>query len=520
MGKLIRSLGYLLVVLTICFVGVTPVMAQAEPDLQPTQIIVANIYAGATNTVTVVIANNNDVAVNDFDVRLEADGVEVGTVTGNSILASGDPSYWPVSVNFEWVPATAGDYTLTAVVDSAGAVAESDETNNELQRVVTVIPAEPVTVTVRVEGQTSTIWSGEVTFFTSLITDKYGDTYDIDHPTAMGALHAASIAGGFNIVIDSMFGPVDYVEEVAGEAYVMEPPWPGWLFRVNWVDAGISAIDYGIADGDEVLWYYGIYGTQPLRMTVSSDSVLLGDTFTVTVEAYDGASWNAVAAGVPVYAGTLTYATDANGQVLDLALNAGAYPVYADTGDYTEYTRSNTETVIVYVPLSLQPGWNFISVPKKLASGYSTAEQVFANVDTGGHSIFLYHASNGWVPMEADTEVSPLDGIWIYSTTAVELHPAFDTNPRQVPPTKQLEASWNAIGFSDFTAASANSALTSVEAQWAVLLGFDAATQTYEVSIINNAPAGDPHSEVREMFCWKGYWLYLISAGELAGIGS
>jgi len=122
--------------------------------------------------------------------------------------------------------------------------------------------------------------------------------------------------------------------------------------------------------------------------------------------------------------------------------------------------------------------------------------------------------------MTANTIVSPLEGIWIYSTSTKELRPLFDPDPRQVPPTKQLSAGWNAIGFSDFTAASANSALTSVEDKWATLIGYDAVAQAYEVSIINNAPASDNHSEIRLMYPWKGYWLYMTSAGELASIGS
>ena len=171
MGKIIRCLGGLLLILTLVL-HVTPVMAQTEPDLQPTQITVTTLYAGATNAVTVVVANNGDTAVSDFDVKLEVDGVEVATINGNSILANNDPWYWPASVKFDWTPAAAGDYTLTAIVDSAGAVAESNETNNQHQQAVTVDELTAVTVKVRVEGKTATVWSGEVTFSTSTITDK------------------------------------------------------------------------------------------------------------------------------------------------------------------------------------------------------------------------------------------------------------------------------------------------------------------------------------------------------------
>jgi hypothetical protein len=523
MRKIITHLGCLLLVLGLGTMSVAPAMAQTHPDLQLTSIQVANLYAGVTNKITVVVANNEDVAVADFDVKLEAnDGggyTEVDTITGNSILGSGDASYWPVSVMFEWTPADAGDYTLRATADSAGAVEETEEGNNQLEQAVTVLASNPITVSVRVEGQTETIWSGEVTFFSSTITDKYGDTYTIEVPTAMGAIHAASIAGDFDIVIDSMFGPVDYVEDVEGEGPVFEPPYPGWMFRVNWATSDIGAVDYGLADGDTVLWSYTAWGSQPLKLTLNKTSTQLGETFVATVEAFNGSSWSVVEYAT-VYVDSGTYSTDSNGKAT-LLLSPGDYTVFADKGDFTQYIRSDKETVSVSgATFSLEAGWNFISVPKRLANGDSTAQRVFGNVNTAGRSIWVYSASSGWVAMDEDTVVSPLEGIWIYSASSAELHLVFDTYPQQVPPTKQLAAGWNAIGFSDFTDASANSALTSVEDEWSILIGFDATTQTYEVSIINNAPESDAHSEDRVMSCWKGYWLHMTGAGELAGIGS
>lgn len=511
MSKVVRFLGSLLVALSLFFMNGIPAMANGQPDLEPTAITVTTLYPGVTNTVQVTVANNEATDVDTFDVTLYVDGAEVDTVTVTPY------GWWPATASLSWTPTAVGSYNLTVTVDPLDTIDETNETNNDFgPETVDVTDVAPVTVTVRVEGQTSTIWSGNVTFTTSTITDKYGATYTLDYPTAMGAIHAASAAGGFSLVVDSMFASIDYVESVDGE--IASYP-DGWMYRVNWDSPNFGAKEYAVSDNDTILWSYTQYGSQPLHTTVSSNSVLYGNSFDVTVEAYDGTSWNA-AEDVTVYAGTLTYTTDASGQVLNLALNPGSYTVYADKGDCSVNIRSNQETVIVYVPLTLKAGWNFISVPKRLASGYSTAQQVFGSVDTAGHSIFTYDGTNGWTAMSSDNVVSPLEGIWIYSASEVELHPAFDTDPLQVPPTKQLAAGWNAIGFSDFTAASADSALTSVEASWTVLIGFDADNQTYEVSIINNAPTGDAHDEDREMNCWKGYWLHGTTACQLAAISS
>jgi hypothetical protein len=490
--------------------------------MQPTQIL-ATAYTGISNTVTVFVANNEDVEVSSFNVLLEVDDgsgfTTVDNIAGNSIYGNLDAWYAETQVKFSWTPSATGSYTLRATVDSPDAVTETDETNNQIMQPVNVTDLTDITVKVSVEGSTATVWSGEVTFSTSSITDKQGTTHSVDHPTALGALDAAATAGGFSYMVSSAWGALAYVEQVAGEA---ASGMDGWKYRVNWVDAGVAAVDFTLSNGDEVLWYFGTWGgSQPLRLILDKTSLPLTENFTAKVEYYDDttSSWNALP-GATLYIDSLTYTTDGSGQVASISLTPGGYTVYADKGDYTQYIRTNQETVIVYVELTLQPGWNFISVPKRLASDNGTAAAVFAGVDTGGHSIFQYNPSGGWSAMGSSDNVSPLEGIWIYSSGTQTLRPVFDTNRRQVPPAKQLSAGWNAIGFSDFSSASANSALTSVEDKWSILIGFDAASQTYETSIINGAPASDEHSETREMSCWKGYWLYLTSAGELAGISS
>jgi hypothetical protein len=516
MGKITRPLVCLLAIVASLILPLPLTGADEQPDLQPTQIAVSNLYAGVSNTVTVIVANNNNATATNFDVKLEVGNVTIGNSTVSNILPKNDSWYYPAYVNFNWIPAAAGNYTLQATVDSIGNVTESNETNNHLEQNVTVSALSPITVKVRVEGQTANIWSGNLTFQNSTITDKLGAVHNVNHPTALGALTGAAQTGGFTYVVANYFAPLDFVEAVAGDA---NAGMNGWLYLVNWVSPPFAAVDYTLTNNDEVIWYYGGYMATPLRISTDATSLTAGGNFTATVETLNGTAWEGVP-GATVHADSHIFTTDSDGQVENITLSPGGYSLYAEKGDYTQFVRSNRQTVIIYLPLNLQPGWNFISVPKKLASGYATAQQLFGSVNTAVHSIFLYNAATGWAAMGNDTVVAPLDGIWIYSANATELHPVFDVNPRQVPPTKQLAAGWNAIGFSDFTAASANSALTSVEAKWATIIGFDAAAQTYEVSVINNAPDGDPHSEKRNLTCWKGYWIYMTGAGELAAISS
>jgi len=107
-----------------------------SPDLVPTEIKVThNYYNGAwamlNNTVNVTVENIDSGDSGAFDVKLYAqlngDFEEVGSETVTS-LPSGDST----EASFVWEPSEAGDYNLKAVVDPDNAIAESNETNNEL----------------------------------------------------------------------------------------------------------------------------------------------------------------------------------------------------------------------------------------------------------------------------------------------------------------------------------------------------------------------------------------------------
>jgi hypothetical protein len=519
MRAIAKYLGLFFTVLLLFALICFPASAANQADLEPTQIGVTTLYSGIDNALVVVVANNAAVAASDFTIKLEysvsgGEYSQIGEIYA-SISSSADPYYYPLSLNFNWNPAAAGNYTLRATVDAANTVPESNETNNILVQQVTVVDLSPISVKVRIEGKTATLFDGVVTFSTSTITDKQGNTHTVDHPTALGALDKASRAGHFGFVVSSAWGPLTFIEKVGDDA---NAGMDGWLCRVNWQGLNVAAVDYSLAAGDEVLWYFGGWTAQPLKLTVDRTSLLATENLSATIEVFDGMVWSA-AAGAALQAGNYQYTSDVNGKVLDIALPPGGYTLSASMGTYATHIRSNPLKVVVYLPLVLNHGWNFISVPRRLAEENCTTLSLFASVDTAGHSIFIFNpAAEGWTALKAGDKISPLQGIWIYSNQVIELRPVFDTDRRQVPPAKKLAAGWNAIGFSDFEAATANSSLTSVENLWSTLIGFDSAHQVYEASIINNAPQDDPHSEKRPLSPWKGYWLYMTGEGELAAV--
>ena len=169
--------------------------------------------------------------------------------------------------------------------------------------------------------------------------------------------------------------------------------------------------------------------------------------------------------------------------------------------------------------ISLKQGWNLISVPKTLDSGQTTAGVVFQGVNTGGHSIWEYNAqAQTWTKVYSNTVLLPLDGILIYSTSNTTVPLTFSTDPVSVPPSKNVYQGWNLVGFSGLTEASAHDAFISLSGRWSQALGFDAASQVYEIQIISGG--GGAFADSRTLYPTKGYWLYMTGPGTLAGIGS
>ncbi|WP_165394850.1 PKD domain-containing protein [Methanofollis fontis] len=163
--------------------------------------------------------------------------------------------------------------------------------------------------------------------------------------------------------------------------------------------------------------------------------------------------------------------------------------------------------------LHLYEGWNFISVPQRLAPGSSTVTEVFTDVDMAGNEILLYEPGEGFIPMAADNELRPLDGIWIYANASSVVDLIYDDDPVSPPPEKHLLSGWNAIGFTGSSDRTAGTALISVRDAWRYLIGYDAAGQFYELTIVNNE--SDPAEVSDPVHPMKGYWIFMERDGVL-----
>ncbi|MDF2955136.1 MAG: Outer membrane protein assembly factor BamB [Candidatus Alkanophagales archaeon MCA70_species_2] len=194
----------------------------------------------------------------------------------------------------------------------------------------------PVTAKVRIETPEETVWSGWVNVSDSFIPDSEGNVHHLPLPTALGALDEAAKLGNFSYtVVNTSWGL--YVSEIAGvaENYTTMR---FWLYRVNYELAMVGAADYVLSDGDEVLWYYGAWGGQPLRITLSASEAYVGEQLLITVEVLNDTAgvWEPASAaeilatderGVLYELGT----TNESGQAaISISVPAGLYEVYAE----------------------------------------------------------------------------------------------------------------------------------------------------------------------------------------------
>jgi PKD repeat protein len=203
---------------------------------------------------------------------------------------------------------------------------------------------------------------------------------------------------------------------------------------------------------------------------------------------------------------------------------ANPYHTYLDPGTYTvTLTASNqqgcsdTEVKKDYITVGkvpptdfipVSPGWNFISVPKKLAPGSDTAS-IFSHIDVKGHSVFQYDANlHAWDMLGLSSPIKPLDSLWIYSSKTDQIPLTFDTNPVQTP-SKQLKKGWNGVGFTGLTPLEAKYTFQSVQSQWVNCAGFDAALQRYNPMIIKGS------NDDTRLNPYNGYWLYMSADGTL-----
>ena len=175
----------------------------------------------------------------------------------------------------------------------------------------------------------------------------------------------------------------------------------------------------------------------------------------------------------------------------------------------TDYLSGSVDLVV---------GWNYVSVPRRLANDANTAA-IFTGLESAGHSIWTYNQKDGgWNDLTAEDKILPLEGYWVYSTTPFTVPLRFSDDPLQVPPVKDMIAGWNMFGFTGNTPASARDSLLSIRNTWTEVIGWDPAVQQFEVTIVNGG--SNEQADSRMLEPTRSYWVYVTESCSLASIGA
>ena len=161
----------------------------------------------------------------------------------------------------------------------------------------------------------------------------------------------------------------------------------------------------------------------------------------------------------------------------------------------------------------LHPGWNLVSTPLPLKDQSHTAGQLFATVDTGSRSFFSYDAgSKQFIPLNSQSEIFPLEGIWVYSKNESPLTFRYQV-AEPVTISMHLPAGWNLIGYPSTEPGNARAGFASIGNTWSTILCFDPVSQQYSTSIFNEGVGGQ--SDQQLMNPMNGYWIYMPHEGDL-----
>jgi hypothetical protein len=209
--------------------------------------------------------------------------------------------------------------------------------------------AAPVSVNLRVEGQSRTIFDGPVTTDGHAITTPSGGTHPCDGtnngahpatvPVATAALDDGARINNFTWDADWFAGNLNdfAVKEVAGE---QQTSTQFWGYAVNFKFASVGGCQMRVNQGDEVLWIFDAFSKAHVLKLAGPSAATTGAP--VTVDVTDGGD------GSPQAGASVGGAqTGADGKATLTFADAGIHRLKAERADSV---RSNTLTLCVDPP--------------------------------------------------------------------------------------------------------------------------------------------------------------------------
>jgi hypothetical protein len=212
--------------------------------------------------------------------------------------------------------------------------------------------ATPVTVNLRIEGSSGTLYEGPIATDGKMVTTQAGGTHECDGTQGSGntntpggtpttALDDAAHAAGFTWdgSYDSGFGDF-FVERVGTDGQVGVFGSSFWSVSVNRVALQVGGCQFRVQNGDDVLWDWTQFGDPNLQLTAPSQAQA-GTPVTVNVQQYGDDGTLSPAAGASVDGQT----TDSSGNATLTFPSAGTQHFKATLAGAN---RSNAADVCIY----------------------------------------------------------------------------------------------------------------------------------------------------------------------------
>ena len=225
--------------------------------------------------------------------------------------------------------------------------------------------AVPITVNLRVEGSSATLFEGSVTTDAEAISaPSSGGSHQCDlkdngsnggfgasSGTPTAALHDAAIGQGLNFDATWSSQYNDFlVSQVGSDVNGGAPEYPSWGYAVNYTTAGVGGCQFQLASGSDVLWAYNYFNLSHLLNLNGPASVNAGTPFTVHVtdgqtgQPISEASIGQVLGGVTTVSSSSPM-TDAGGNATVVLTQAGTGTLKATRNDSV---RSNGLMVCIH----------------------------------------------------------------------------------------------------------------------------------------------------------------------------
>jgi len=284
------------------------------------------------------------------------------------------------------------------------------------------------------------------------------------------------------------------------------------ITSIRLTENGSAVIAGGFAGIQNVsVWYNGV--------CYNSTTTFPTENGTLTINIATGMVVNGTTNVVTIKVNTTSSLV--TGQTISFDFNRTHGIGYNATGNvsahavYTNETGKISNTIVVQGStgqISLKAGWNFISVPKKQDTTKDTFGELLDGIDFS--VAYKYSPATGWTQTTSSDPVQVLYGYWVYANSAGVITLSYLSEGQTVPASRALTGdAWNAIGFSNTTATTANATLVSVRGSWSTVIGWDATSQMYQDAIIYPG-------ENTNMMPYKGYWVWMDQDDVLSAISA